>query len=253
MPFEIFYESPAQMVLPERLLLYSLIYGLRPAMVLEIGTAEGGSAMIICAAMDAAERGKLVCVDPAPKIIPEHWERIAHRATLLKGLSTDTEAIQRAAGSEDAQFDFVLVDGDHSYQGVLDDIAVVSRFVHNDSYILFHDAHYIEVREAIDAALQQYPLVDCGLLSLAMTQTDQLFRGHPVQWGGLRLVRFQPSHDKEVRLDQLPPLQPSELDLVLQRIRERSSQLSGWQGTVLRKTLKMAYRTLLGIGNRLGA
>src|SRR5262249_33564964 len=126
MPFEIFYESPAQMVLPERMLLYSLIYGLRPGLVLEIGTAEGGSAMIICAAMDAAECGKLVCVDPAPKIIPEHWERIAHRATLVKGPSTDTVAIQQAMGSESAQFDFVLVDGDHTYQGVLNDIEVVS-------------------------------------------------------------------------------------------------------------------------------
>ena len=50
MPFEIVHEAPAQMMPSERMLLFALIYGLRPTMALEIDTAEGGSAMMICAA-----------------------------------------------------------------------------------------------------------------------------------------------------------------------------------------------------------
>jgi predicted O-methyltransferase YrrM len=250
MPFEIFYEAPAQMVLSERMLLFALIYGLRPTMVLEIGTAEGGSAMIISAALDVAGSGKLVCVDPTPRIAPEHWARIAHRATLVSGTSSEIEAIKRASGVEDVRFDFVLVDGDHSYQGVLTDIAIVTQFLREGSYVLFHDAHFIDVKKAIDVSLRHYPLVDCGLLSLEVKETDVTYLGQPVQWGGLRLLRFSPSGARGAIPDKETLYRPTELDLVLARVRERVSRLSGWHGLVTRKTLKFAYRSLLGIGKR---
>lgn len=251
MSFEIFYEAPAQMVLSERMLLFALIYGLRPTMVLEIGTAEGGSAMIICAAMDTSGCGKLVCVDPAPRISPEHWARIAHRAALVSGVSSEIEAIRCASGIENVRFDFVLVDGDHSYQGVLTDIAIVTQFLREGSYVLFHDAHFVDVKKAIDVSLQQYPLIDCGLLSLEAKETDLMYLGQPVQWGGLRLLRFSPSDERVAILGE-PPYRPTELDLVLSRVRERVNHLSGWHGLVTRKTLKLAYRSLLGIGKRFG-
>jgi predicted O-methyltransferase YrrM len=251
MPFEILYESPAQMVLPERMLLFALIYGLRPTLALEIGTAEGGSAMIICAAMDMAGCGKLVCVDPNPKIAPEHWSRIAHRTALVSGASSEVEVIRRAAGGENVQFDFVLVDGDHAYQGVLNDIEIVSQFLHEGSYVLFHDAHFVEVKEAIDASLRQYPFLDCGLLSLEAKQTETMHLGQQVRWGGLRLLRFHPSGERLAIQDKEPPSGPTELDLILLRVRERVNCLSGWSGLVVRKPLKLAYHTLLEIGKRL--
>src|SRR5713226_6816576 len=116
MTFEIIYESPAQLLLPERLLLYALVYGLRPSVAVEIGTCEGGGALIICAAMDAAGHGQLVCVDPAPKVAQDHLARIAHRAVLFEGYSP--EAISRVYELVGARFDLVFVDGNHSYEAV---------------------------------------------------------------------------------------------------------------------------------------
>lgn len=51
----VIYDAPVQQFMPERLLLYSLICGLRPERTLEIGTLYGGSTMIICAASTMSE------------------------------------------------------------------------------------------------------------------------------------------------------------------------------------------------------
>ncbi len=63
--------APAEMLLPERLLLYSLIFGLRPKRYVEIGTFRGGSTVIACAAMDDVGEGKILCIEPNPEIEPE--------------------------------------------------------------------------------------------------------------------------------------------------------------------------------------
>src|SRR3954465_12436830 len=46
-------DAPVEMTRGERLMLFSLTFALRPARYLEIGTFRGGSAMIVCAAMEA--------------------------------------------------------------------------------------------------------------------------------------------------------------------------------------------------------
>jgi len=246
MSFDIIYQSPAQMLLSERTLLYALVYGLRPAVALEIGTAQGGSAMIICAAMDASGCGRLVCVDQAIKIVPDNLTRVAHRISLLEGLSFET--IPRAYELVKTQFDFAFVDGDHSYEGVLKDIEAVSQFLREGSYVLFHDAHYFEVKEAIDATLKRYPFVDCGMLSLEATLTNDIHMGKPVVWGGLRLLRFLPSlQGFNGRREETAQTQ-TELDVLTARVRERVGNLSGWHGALIRKTLRLSYRSMLGLG-----
>ena len=187
--------APAEMLGPERLLLYALVYGRRPKCCLEIGTFRGGSSVIICAAMDDAGCGRLVCVDPAPRIDDATWQAIQHRAILFDQPSPGV--LIKAAQAISDKFDFVLIDGDHTYQGVLNDVEGVLPLLADEAYLLFHDAHYFEVRQAIDAALKQHgkELLDCGLLSVqyAATQTGELspIDGQPVKWGGLRLLRYQ--------------------------------------------------------------
>ena len=112
--------APVWMTRAERLLLYTLIFTLRPNRYLEIGTFQGGSALVAAAAMDALESpGRMVCVDPEPKIDPKNWERLQHRATLLTGFSPQIlPQAQEAAGGP---FDFALIDGDHTYEGLVRD------------------------------------------------------------------------------------------------------------------------------------
>lgn len=182
--------APVWMTRAERLLLYTLIFTLRPKRYLEIGTFQGGSALLVSAAMDALDwDGKLICVDPAPKITPENWERIQHRATIIEGYSPDI--LEKASQVSGQPFDFVLIDGDHTYNGVMRDAVGVLPYVAKGGYLLFHDSLNEEVGAGIDdfLVMNRKRLVDIGVLTREITiQTNG--SGQDVQWGGLRLMQL---------------------------------------------------------------
>jgi predicted O-methyltransferase YrrM len=188
--FGIIYTTPAHMTAPERVLLYSLVLGLQPQRCLEIGTHKGGSALIIGGALDDLGGGRLVCIDPQPVVAPEHWAQVAHRATLIAGPSPDV--LPQAVAAAGGQFDFALIDGDHEYPGVVRDIEGTLDVLAPTAYMLVHDANYYEVARAIDDMLAKHAdkLVDCGMLSVQQTSENRIERGHPVIWGGLRMVRY---------------------------------------------------------------
>jgi predicted O-methyltransferase YrrM len=182
----------AEMLIPERALLYSLVLALKPKRCLEIGTLRGGSASIMCRAMDDNGLGRLICVDPEPRIPDEVWTEITHRATLIVGASPG--ALQEARDSIGESFDFVLIDGDHSFRGALDDIEGALEHTRDGGYIVLHDCHFYDVRDAIDEALRRHPerLVDCGVVSVTENPQEgehAFVDGRRVVWGGLRLLR----------------------------------------------------------------
>lgn len=184
--FAVVNDAPVWMTMSERVLLYGLIAGLRPKRCVEIGTFQGGSALIITAALDDLGQGKLACVDPEPKIRPEHWRTIAHRATLFAAPSP--AILPEAARAVGGKFDFALIDGDHTTEGVLRDIEGTLPLLEDRAYLLFHDAHNSDTAEGIDRAVRnpQNGLADAGMLSTE--KTPDAAAG--VFWGGLRLLRF---------------------------------------------------------------
>ena len=107
------------------------------------------------------------------------------------------------------------------------------------------------MKEAIEEALQNYPFVDCGLLSLDATLTNDIHLGRPVVWGGVRLLRFRPSMRDLSGRDRETVQTQTELDVLVSRIRERAGNLSGWHGALIRKALKFSYRSVLGLGRLL--
>ncbi|MCP4668996.1 MAG: FkbM family methyltransferase [Deltaproteobacteria bacterium] len=184
------FKAPALQILPERLLIYSLVFGLRPECCLEIGSYKGGAALIICSAMDDIDCGRLVCVDSSPQITPETWNQMEHRTKMVKGVSPDI--LPKAFEAYGIPFDFVFIDGDHSHNAVLNDIEGVLPYLADQAYLLFHDSHYYEVGDAIDVALRRYPdqLLDCGDLSTTAVSENREVDGRSVEWGGVRLLRF---------------------------------------------------------------
>jgi predicted O-methyltransferase YrrM len=179
------------MTLSERVILYSIVFGLQPRRCLEVGTNKAGSSLIISAALDDIGAGHLVCVDFDPQISSEHWQQLVHHATLLKGTSPDIlgQALEAAGG----KFDFALIDGDHELPGVIRDIEGVLPLLEDEAYIMFHDAHYYQVSQGIDQMLFKYKdrLTDCGIISVEQTPENRVENGHPVIWGGLRMVRHR--------------------------------------------------------------
>jgi SAM-dependent methyltransferase len=208
--FGAIYTAPVLMTWSERVVLYSTVFGLRPRRCLEIGTHKGGSSSIIGAALDDIGAGHLVCVDPNPMVAPETWQQLAHHATLIAGPSPDvlSQAVEAAGG----RFDFALIDGDHELPGVIRDIEGVLPTLEDDAHVIFHDAHYYQVADAIDQILQKYPdsLVDCGMISAEQTIEDNVENGHPVIWGGLRMLRFHRAARGEEPLEIEPKEQVEE-------------------------------------------
>jgi predicted O-methyltransferase YrrM len=185
--------APAWMTRAERLILYALIFALRPARYLEIGTFQGGSALIVAAAMEAVgSKGRMICVDPEPKIDPEHWKRIQNRASLLRAYSPDI--LPHACEVAGGKFDFVLIDGDHTSTGVFRDAKGVLPFVIDGGYLLFHDSFYTEIAQALDnfAAENMAQLADFGSLTREVTVPEQS-QTRPVRWGGLRMMQVRRS------------------------------------------------------------
>jgi predicted O-methyltransferase YrrM len=185
--FDVIYNSPAEMLTPERLFLYSLIRAFQPIRCLEIGSHTGGSALIIVGALDEVGRGELACIDPDPQINPDIWRDISHRATLIRGSSP--EAIGDAAKAVRGQFQFAFIDGDHSRSGVIRDIEGVIPWLEDSAYVLLHDAHFDQVEQGITTALLQSAtqLIDCGSLSVERSRD---LHNPDVFWGGLHLLRF---------------------------------------------------------------
>lgn len=186
---EVIRQAPAWMTRGERLLLFALIFGLRPARYLEIGTFQGGSALIVAASMDASgSHGRIVCIDPKPEIKPEDWKRIEHRGTLLQARSPEilAHAVQVVGG----MIDFALIDGDHTAAGVTRDAEGVLPFLAQGGYLLFHDAYFPQVGRALDDFAKRNPeqIIDLGCLTREVT-LHTLPSSDIVTWGGLRLMR----------------------------------------------------------------
>jgi predicted O-methyltransferase YrrM len=183
--------APVWMSRAERLLLYTLVFSLRPARYLEIGTLRGGSALVVNAALDALQSdGRIICVDPQPQIKPEHWQKLADRTTLIQGYSPD--ALPQAVEAAGGRFDLVLIDGDHSYKGVMRDSEGVLPYVTDGAYLLFHDSLFTDVARGLNdfAHKQAHQIVDFGSLTREVTYR-QKEQQSPVRWGGLRLMQVR--------------------------------------------------------------
>jgi predicted O-methyltransferase YrrM len=184
--------TPAKLTPSERMLLFTLIYSLRPERYLEIGTLKGGSAMLVAAAMDAADYpGRIVCVDKSPQVSPEIWDRLKSRASMVVGDAKDVlPEAQRIAG---APFDFIFIDGDHREDPVVRDATKAAAVLAPGGYMLFHDSFYGEVARAVDRFVLRKPgsWLDLGNVTREYTVVVQK-DGSEEPWCGFRLVKHRP-------------------------------------------------------------
>jgi cephalosporin hydroxylase len=115
-----------------------ILHETRPDLILETGTAHGGSALYLASVCDHMNRGEVVTVDIAPiEGRPEH-----DRITYLTGSSTaDTvvaEVERHVAGHERV---LVILDSDHSRDHVLDELRLFSPWVTPGSYLIVEDTN----------------------------------------------------------------------------------------------------------------
>ena len=187
------YTQPSDMCVPDKIMLYALVRGLRPERVLEIGVRWGSGARIISAALeDAGGSGRTVGIDPEPEAFRVRSADLFGRYELLRGYSP--EAIPSAVAKLGGPIDLAFIDAMHTHDHVLADFRGVVPHLAPGSHVLLHDAFHQGIDRAVSEVLAEHPgLVDCGFLTRHPQINDA-----PVAYQGLRLVRFGTPDGQEV-------------------------------------------------------
>jgi predicted O-methyltransferase YrrM len=178
-------EALTEMTLEERVFLYSITRAVRPERVLEIGTSQGGSALIMTNALEENGSGQVYTVDPLPRIDLKP-ERFRGRLHVIQDFSP--AGVDQAAALAGGPFDFVLIDGLHIHDQTAKDIAASLTHAADEAYILLHDAFHFGISEAIREAVERETrLYDCGYVC----RTPRAV-GTTATHAGFRLLRLGP-------------------------------------------------------------
>jgi cephalosporin hydroxylase len=115
-----------------------LIVALRPQLVIETGTAFGGSALFLATVCDAVGRGEILSID-----IEHRDGRPSHdRITYVTGSSVAPETLRTVADRAKGKAPvLVLLDSEHSREHVLEELRHYSQFVTPGSYLVVEDTN----------------------------------------------------------------------------------------------------------------
>jgi hypothetical protein len=180
---EIFADSLWQMSFGERAALEGVLSQLQPQLSIEIGTAEGGSLSRIVVHSHEVHSFDLV----APQLpIAQSPHVTIHTGDSHEYLPLVLDRLAK----EGRNVDFVLVDGDHSSEGVRQDVEdLLNSPALADTVILIHDTTNETVRAGLDsvhyAAWPKVAHVDLDFVPGYMFLEARL--RHEL-WGGLGLV-----------------------------------------------------------------
>jgi cephalosporin hydroxylase len=114
-----------------------LISRLRPDLIIETGTKEGGSAFYFASICDLLDHGRIITIDinsfPGK---PEH-----PRITYLEGSSTSPEILDRVGQAASGATVLVALDSNHEEDHVLGELDAYGPFVNPGSYLVVEDTH----------------------------------------------------------------------------------------------------------------
>jgi len=129
-------------------LLHGLVRALKPTTCVEIGSAQGWSTCHIGLALRENFQGQLYAVDPH---LPTAWNDVGavdslpiltrnlRRFGLQNCVSIIRATSEDAARNWDRPIDLLLIDGDHSYEGVKKDWTLFSPHLRPFGVAVFHD------------------------------------------------------------------------------------------------------------------
>ena len=115
-----------------------LLHGVRPAVIVETGTAFGGSALYLASLCDLLGAGRVVTVD-----VVERPDRPVHpRISYVVGSSVDSDVVGRVRSEiADASPVMVLLDSDHRKDHVLAELEAYAPLVSPGSYLVVEDTN----------------------------------------------------------------------------------------------------------------
>lgn len=138
--------EPASMKEEEYAMLRGLLDETRPHRTLEIGVANGESTAIICRHVQLSRGRKHVAVDPFESS-PEGWANAGIEHLWHEGLEQYLELIEDfdylalpRLVSDNRSFDFVLIDGWHSFDYTLIDLFYADLLLDPGGVVVVHDS-----------------------------------------------------------------------------------------------------------------
>ncbi len=114
-----------------------IIFELRPDLIIECGTADGGSALYLASLCDLVQNGRILTIDIAAKPRPQH-----PRITYLTGSSVAVDiynAVRTAIRPGERVM--VILDSDHSMGHVLNELRIYALLVTPGSYMIVEDTN----------------------------------------------------------------------------------------------------------------
>jgi len=115
-----------------------ILHEVRPDLIIETGTAEGGSGLFLASMCDLLGRGSVVTIDVLPNPSrPRH-----RRLTYLLGSSTDPAIVEQASrrAGRDGRV-LVILDSDHSKEHVQAEMRAYADLVSVGSYLIVEDTN----------------------------------------------------------------------------------------------------------------
>jgi cephalosporin hydroxylase len=114
-----------------------LLVELRPDLVVETGTADGGSALYLASICDLIQHGRVLTIDVREAERPAH-PRIAY----MLGSSTERETVERVRHeAENASAVLAILDSDHAAEHVLAELRAYAPLVTPGSYLIVEDTN----------------------------------------------------------------------------------------------------------------
>jgi cephalosporin hydroxylase len=115
-----------------------ILFELKPDIIVETGTFNGGSALFLASVCDILKRGQIITIDIEPREKRPKHPRIKY----LTGSSIAPDTIRRVKEQiHEGEKVLVILDSDHSKQHVLVELEKYSPLVTNGSYIIVEDSN----------------------------------------------------------------------------------------------------------------
>jgi cephalosporin hydroxylase len=161
------------------------IHEVRPELLIECGTNQGGSSMFYAHLFDLMSHGRIVTID-----VEKMHDRSHPRITYLIGSSTAPEIVDRVAAMVDETRGpvMVILDSDHSESHVRKELDCYARFVTPNSYCLVQDG-VIDVHSAFAVDRPgPLPAIEAFLKTTNEFEVDEercerfLITHHPKGW-----------------------------------------------------------------------
>ena len=112
-----------------------IIYEVKPDIIVEIGSAEGGATLFLANILDFIGNGKVVSVDIDRTNYTVKHDRIIE----ITGDSRSPQVFKKVSDLCNGKKVLVIQDGDHRKDGVLADLRDYSRLVTVGSYFIVED------------------------------------------------------------------------------------------------------------------